>query len=51
MKKYKINWFIMIRNLMFTMLLMVCILATMQINYYNGRIDQMNEELEWINNL
>ena len=50
MKKYIINWNTVLRNVMI-ILFLVCIIAELQIQYYNIRIEQIDKELEWINNL
>ena len=50
MKKYIINWNTVLRNVMI-ILFLVCIIVELQTQYYNIRIEQIDKELEWINNL
>lgn len=50
MKKYRINWNTILRN-MIIILFLICVIAELQIKYYEIRIEQIDEELEFIDNL
>lgn len=48
MRKYRINWDIILRNIMI-ILFLICIFEELKIQYYNIKIEQIDQELAWIN--